>query len=147
MSANNTFHMPPNFTIKPIQLFDHEFSSVVANDKVEQLNQDKMVAVAKEDKVNIYNTMADPILDSGLLTTNDFDYQTILSSVSTTVSIFTLVISNNIISHIHKVLAVAHALASNAKSIFSYSPSVHIHCAPTTPFPPSIIQQIHNTLP
>lgn len=144
ISVNNTFAEPLNITIKPFRLFDHKFSNVIANDRVDQLNLDKMVAAAKEDQI-IYNTMADPILDSDIFVTSAIDYQTILSIVAVTLSTFA--IFGVFVSYRKlKALTAALALSARIKPVSSLPQFIYTN-APTTPAPPSVVKQIHTALP
>lgn len=144
ISVNNTFAVPLNISIKPFKLFDHQFSNVIANDRVDQLNLDKMVAAAKEDQI-IYNTMADPILDSGLFGSNSFDYQTILSIVAVTLSTFAI-FGVFVTYRKFRALTAALALSAKIKPVTSLPQFIYTD-APTTPAPPSVVQQIHTSLP
>lgn len=146
ISVNTTFAAPLNISIKPFKLFDHEFSDVIANDHVDMLNLDKMVAAAKEDQI-IYNTMADPILDSDLFLNTSVDYQTVLSIVAfafSAISIFGIFIMYRKFS----ALSAALALSAKIKPVSSLTLPQFIYTdGPTTPSPPSVVQQIHTALP
>lgn len=87
---NSTFPQPLNITVKPFQIYENKFRSVVANDKKLNLDLKKMIDYAKEDKI-IYQDLSEPFLDSS--TFNDSNTTIIaLALISLIVSVCCFII-------------------------------------------------------
>lgn len=125
IQPNTTFPQPLNITIKPFHIYEHQFQNLIAKDKANNLNLDKMISAAKEDKI-IYSDLAEPFLQD-FTTDNEtsFSAATALALISITFSV-ALAIAMLFMYKKHNKLITALLLANNVPTVTSSKlPSFH----------------------
>jgi len=89
IEAHDAFESPLNITIPSFNMFQHNFSTFLATEKIETLNLKKMAEAAKNDQ-EIYSSLAEPILALKDYDIDEITPSFILSIVSSTLSILCL---------------------------------------------------------
>eukprot|EP00105_Crassostrea_gigas_P035147 XP_019919295.1 PREDICTED: uncharacterized protein LOC109617515 [Crassostrea gigas] len=78
ITANSTFPKPVNATLPQFKIFDHKFSSLVANDQKLHLNLQKAIELTKKDQI-IFKQLSDTTLDDNLFPETVLTNQMIIS--------------------------------------------------------------------
>ena len=122
-----TFSKQPQIDIPSLDMYNHNFDSIIANDKAAHLNFSRVAQAAKQ-KQKIYQSLSEPILDGKLSYTLDYTSPlAIMTYISFIMSFITLIAVAFISYPLVKMLYLALPLAStqlpstDASPIFSYN--------------------------
>lgn len=130
------FSNPIDVNIPPFKLFRHNFSELIASDQKQHLSLRRMAAAAAADQ-DIFQTLADPILD-GKLPNLDTTWSIVVKYLSLTSSVMSVLLTVVVIWQLKKIYSLSMAVtllqkvAQSEAASFTHPPLYFLQATHTT---------------
>lgn len=90
IEAHSTFTDTLNVTLPKFNIFNHNYSNIIAKENYEHLNLKKMIDIAKKNNI-IYTSLAEPLLQSQFTASEKFPIEILLASISIVIALLALI--------------------------------------------------------